>query len=179
MKSIISIIMCASILVGCSGKESSDVVATGTTQPDVSVLSATLVKPSNIVEITTTTTIPTTTIKVPATTTTVKKTTTTKPKPTTTSTTIEEQEVEATIPPTTKATGRNWDAVAKCESGGNWSINTGNGFYGGLQFSLSSWRAVGGTGYPHQASKAEQINRAEKLLAMQGRGAWPHCGKFL
>lgn len=176
MKYIICVLACASILVGCSGKESSDVVATGTTQPDVSVLSATLVKPSGVIETTiveTTTTVPAT---VPMTTTTVKKTTTTKLKPKST-TTLTPAEPEVTT--TTKVTGHNWDAVAKCESGGNWSINTGNGFYGGVQFSLSSWRAVGGTGYPHQASKAEQINRAEKLLALQGRGAWPHCGKYL
>lgn len=72
-----------------------------------------------------------------------------------------------------------WDRLAQCESSGNWSINTGNGYYGGLQFSLSSWRAVGGTGYPHQASKAEQINRAEKLQAIQGWGAWPACTEKL
>ena len=68
-----------------------------------------------------------------------------------------------------------WDRLAQCESSGNWSINTGNGYYGGLQFSLSSWRAVGGQGYPHQASKSEQIARAEKLQAIQGWGAWPAC----
>jgi hypothetical protein len=72
-----------------------------------------------------------------------------------------------------------WDRLAMCESTGNWSINTGNGFYGGLQFTLSSWRAVGGSGYPHQASKAEQIQRAEKLLAIQGWGAWPACSAKL
>ncbi len=68
-----------------------------------------------------------------------------------------------------------WDRLAQCEAGGNWSINTGNGYYGGLQFSLGSWQAVGGTGYPHQNSRAEQILRAEKLLAIQGWGAWPAC----
>ena len=73
------------------------------------------------------------------------------------------------------ATGSVWDQLAKCESGGNWAINTGNGFYGGLQFTLSSWKATGGSGYPHQASREEQIMRAEKLLAMQGWGAWPAC----
>ena len=71
----------------------------------------------------------------------------------------------------------SWDAIAACESGGNWAINTGNGFYGGLQFTLTSWKAVGGTGYPHQASKAEQIARAEKLQDIQGWGAWPVCSK--
>lgn len=73
----------------------------------------------------------------------------------------------------------DWDAVAQCESGGNWHINTGNGYYGGLQFSLSSWRYVGGTGYPHEHSRETQIHFAEILLAKQGRGAWPHCGKYL
>lgn len=72
-----------------------------------------------------------------------------------------------------------WDRVAQCESGGNWSINTGNGFYGGLQFALSSWRWVGGSGYPHRASKAEQIRRAEILLARQGWRAWPSCSRQL
>lgn len=73
----------------------------------------------------------------------------------------------------------DWDRLAQCESGGNWSINTGNGYYGGLQFSLQSWQAVGGSGYPHQASKEEQINRASKLQAIQGWGAWPACSARL
>lgn len=71
--------------------------------------------------------------------------------------------------------GGVWDRLAQCEAGGNWSINTGNGYYGGLQFTLGSWRAVGGTGYPHQASKSEQIARGEILKARQGWGAWPAC----
>lgn len=75
--------------------------------------------------------------------------------------------------------GGVWDRLAACESGGNWSINTGNGYYGGLQFSLGSWQGVGGSGYPHQASKAEQIVRAEQLLARQGWGAWPACSAKL
>ncbi|MBO0651760.1 transglycosylase family protein [Streptomyces triculaminicus] len=72
-----------------------------------------------------------------------------------------------------------WDKVAQCEAGGNWSINTQNGFYGGLQFSKSSWDAAGGgkyASYPHQATKAQQILVAERLLALQGPGAWPNCG---
>src|SRR5690606_30673422 len=60
-----------------------------------------------------------------------------------------------------------WDRLAQCESRGNWSINTGNGHYGGLQFTLQSWRGVGGTGYPHEHTRAEQILRAERLLALQ------------
>ena len=75
--------------------------------------------------------------------------------------------------------GSVWDRLAQCEASGNWGINTGNGYYGGLQFTLSSWRAVGGSGYPHQASKSEQIARAEKLLAIQGWGAWPACSAKL
>lgn len=71
----------------------------------------------------------------------------------------------------------NWDAVAACESGGNWSITTGNGFYGGLQFTLSTWRANGGTGMPNQATRAEQIRVANNVLNTQGIGAWPICGK--
>ncbi|TLS40363.1 LysM peptidoglycan-binding domain-containing protein [Streptomyces montanus] len=80
------------------------------------------------------------------------------------------------------ASASEWDAVAQCESGGNWSINTGNGYYGGLQFSSSTWAAYGGTQYAStadQASKAQQIQVAEKVLASQGKGAWPVCGKGL
>lgn len=75
------------------------------------------------------------------------------------------------------ASGGVWDRVATCESGGNWSTNTGNGFYGGLQFTMQSWRGVGGTGRPDQASREEQISRAEKLQAVQGFGAWPVCSR--
>ncbi|MFJ8611186.1 transglycosylase family protein [Streptomyces sp. NPDC093675] len=80
------------------------------------------------------------------------------------------------------ATASEWDAVAQCESGGNWSINTGNGFYGGLQFTNSTWAAYGGTAYASRAdlaSKSQQIATAEKVLAGQGKGAWPVCGKGL
>lgn len=66
-----------------------------------------------------------------------------------------------------------WDQLAQCEAGGNWGINTGNGYYGGLQFSMSSWQAVGGQGYPHQASRETQIAMGERLRAAQGWGAWP------
>ena len=80
------------------------------------------------------------------------------------------------------ATASEWDTVAQCESGGNWSINTGNGYYGGLQFSASTWAAYGGTAYAaqaNQASKSQQIAVAEKVLASQGKGAWPVCGTGL
>ena len=73
--------------------------------------------------------------------------------------------------------GVNWDAVARCESGGNWSIATGNGYYGGLQFTMGTWRANGGTGSPHQASREDQIRVAENVLRTQGIGAWPVCGR--
>lgn len=69
-----------------------------------------------------------------------------------------------------------WDEVAQCESGGNWSINTGNGYYGGLQFSQSTWQAYGGSGRADQASKSEQIRVAQATLQGQGPGAWPVCG---
>ncbi|MGW4384836.1 transglycosylase family protein, partial [Kitasatospora sp. NPDC004531] len=71
-----------------------------------------------------------------------------------------------------------WDKVAQCESTGNWSIDSGNGFYGGLQFTSSTWAAFGGTAYAPQANlatKAQQIAVAEKVLASQGPGAWPVC----
>ncbi|MDT0609950.1 transglycosylase family protein [Streptomyces lancefieldiae] len=80
------------------------------------------------------------------------------------------------------ATESEWDAVAQCEAGGNWSINTGNGYYGGLQFSASTWAAYGGTQYAataDQATKAQQIEIGEKVLAGQGKGAWPSCGTGL
>lgn len=75
--------------------------------------------------------------------------------------------------------GSVWDRLASCESGGNWSINTGNGYYGGVQFSAATWRAVGGTGLPHQHSKAEQIKRAQILQARSGWGQWPACSSML
>ncbi|MCV7249157.1 transglycosylase family protein [Mycobacterium koreense] len=70
----------------------------------------------------------------------------------------------------------DWDAVAACESGGNWGTNTGNGYYGGLQFAPGTWSANGGAGLPHNASREEQIRVAENVLATQGIGAWPVCG---
>ncbi|ORA39858.1 transglycosylase family protein [Mycobacterium aquaticum] len=70
----------------------------------------------------------------------------------------------------------NWDAIAACESGGNWSTDTGNGAYGGLQFKPATWAAHGGVGSPATASREEQIRVAENVLATQGLGAWPKCG---
>jgi uncharacterized protein YabE (DUF348 family) len=73
-----------------------------------------------------------------------------------------------------------WDQLAQCESGGNWAINTGNGYYGGLQFNIDTWRAYGGTGYPHENSRETQIAVATRLRdANGGYGAWPHCSQQL
>lgn len=109
-----------------------------------------------------------TTTTIPPTTTTTHyhppSTTTTAPKPV------------ATEPP--RSGSVNWDAIAECESGGNWSINTGNGYYGGLQFDLQTWRGTGGTGYPHEHSREEQIHRAEILYASRGVSPWPSCGRY-
>jgi LysM repeat protein len=77
----------------------------------------------------------------------------------------------------TPASATNWDAIAQCESGGNWSTNTGNGFYGGLQFTQSTWKAYGGSGSAQNASREEQIAVAERVLQGQGIHAWPVCGK--
>jgi LysM repeat protein len=84
--------------------------------------------------------------------------------------------------PASAAGPNDWDAVAQCESGGNWAVNTGNGYYGGLQFSQSTWAAHGGTAYASRAdlaTKAQQIAVAERTLDAQGPGAWPTCGKGL
>ncbi len=77
--------------------------------------------------------------------------------------------------------GSVWDQLAQCESGGDWSINTGNGYYGGLQFNLSTWQAYGGTGYPHEHSREEQIAVAIKVRDANGGsyGSWPHCAAQL
>jgi Transglycosylase-like domain len=92
-----------------------------------------------------------------------------------------------TPPPSTAPTRRPaatysgdsvWDDLAKCESGGNWSINTGNGYYGGLQFSYSTWHGYGGgefAEYPHEATREEQIIVAERLRAARGYQPWPAC----
>ncbi|QUQ69498.1 LysM peptidoglycan-binding domain-containing protein [Kutzneria sp. CA-103260] len=79
------------------------------------------------------------------------------------------------------APSADWDAVAKCESGGNWAINTGNGFYGGLQFTASTWRAYGGAAYAptaNLASRDAQIAVANRVLAAQGPHAWPNCFRY-
>jgi len=73
-----------------------------------------------------------------------------------------------------------WDKIAACESGGNWATNTGNGYYGGLQFSLGTWQAYGGSGLPSNASRETQIAIATKVRdASGGYGAWPGCAASL
>ncbi len=89
---------------------------------------------------------------------------------------------EEPVAPTTNyaSGGTVWDALAECESGGNWAINTGNGYYGGLQFSLSTWQSYGGPGMPHEQSRETQIMIAERVRAATGGyGSWPHCSQSL
>ena len=80
-------------------------------------------------------------------------------------------------PATSPRSGRNWDAVAQCESGGNWHINTGNGYYGGLQFLQSTWEAYGGLKY---AARADLASREQQIAIADTMGTshWPHCGKY-
>jgi len=83
------------------------------------------------------------------------------------------------LSPTAQAAGSVWDGVAACESGGNWAISTGNGYYGGVQFSASTWSEFGGNRYAgtaNRASRGAQIAIARRVLAVQGPGAWPVCG---
>ncbi len=87
----------------------------------------------------------------------------------------------AAAPAANYASGSSvWDSLAACESGGNWAINTGNGYYGGLQFNLGTWQAYGGTGLPSANSREAQIAVAERLRAATGGyGSWPHCSSVL
>jgi hypothetical protein len=148
--------------------------------PSIDALRATVVVDTTVpVEITTTTVAPVTTVtEAPAPTTTAPKPvvttaapTTTAPRPTTT-TTVERVLGDPASPAT-------WDALAECESGGDWDLNTGNGYYGGLQFSQASWENVGGTGLPSDASKSTQIEMGKRLQARQGWAAWPTCAREL
>ncbi|CAM3979638.1 hypothetical protein SMNI109538_23360 [Smaragdicoccus niigatensis] len=97
------------------------------------------------------------------------------PKPTTT----EPERTQNFAPPPAPVTGNsNWDALAQCEATGNWQINSGNGFYGGLQFTQGTWQAYGGGAYAPRAdlaSRDQQIAIAERVLNGQGWGAWPAC----
>jgi hypothetical protein len=130
---------------------------------------------SILVATTTTTTAP------PTTTTTAPPTTTTTAPPTTTTTAAPVE------PPPDSGSGQlgdpyyypSWDALAECESGSNWQINTGNGYYGGLQFSARSWQSVGGTGLPHEHSRETQIAMAIRLWENGGWGHWPSCSSQL
>jgi hypothetical protein len=83
----------------------------------------------------------------------------------------------AIAPAASADSGSAWDRLAQCESGGNWAINTGNGYYGGLQFNLGTWRSYGGTSRPDLVSREQQIAVAERVRdASGGYGAWPVCG---
>lgn len=88
----------------------------------------------------------------------------------------EAYEFVESLPPETIAV---WDALAQCETNSEWSKNTGNGFLGGLQFTLDSWQEVGGEGQPEQTPREEQIYRADKLRQLQGWTAWPACSAQL
>jgi hypothetical protein len=77
-----------------------------------------------------------------------------------------------------QAAVRRWQGVANCESGGNWRANTGNGYYGGLQFSLSTWRAYGGGGYPHANPAWRQAQIADRVRTQSGLHHWPNCGRY-
>lgn len=99
--------------------------------------------------------------------------------PSVSSTPVRSTPVQSTVNVPDPASSINWDAVAQCESSGDWQIDTGNGFYGGLQFTESTWLAYGGgkyASYANEASKAEQETVANAVLAGQGIGAWPVCG---
>jgi len=85
----------------------------------------------------------------------------------------------AAPPRSAPAPSPTWDAMAQCESNGNWHINTGNGYAGGLQFTPSTWRAHGGQGAPEHATREQQIAVAERVLATQGWNAWPVCSREL
>ncbi len=90
--------------------------------------------------------------------------------------------LSSTLSSAEAATGKTWNRLANCESGGNWHINTGNGYYGGVQFNSGTWLAYGGGKYASRAdlaSRTEQIAIAEKVLKNQGWGAWPACSASL
>ena len=115
----------------------------------------------------------------PPTTTTLPPTTTTAPPP-------PPPPPPAPVAPAASGTGyadpnnpAAWDRLAQCESGGNWALDTGNGYYGGIQFSLSSWRSVGGSGYTNQASRETQIAMGQRLWNQGGWSHWPSCSSQL
>ena len=168
------------------GDESDKVEAAADTETSLVALrreapAADLARARGQASLRTTTTLPPTT----TTTTTAPPTTTTTEAPTTTTTEAPPPPAEDPAPPSTgggfgdPGDYATWDALAQCESGGNWSINTGNGYYGGLQFSASTWSAVGGSGLPHEHSRETQIHFGQILQARSGWGQWPHCSSQL
>jgi uncharacterized protein YabE (DUF348 family) len=105
-----------------------------------------------------------------------------QPAPSNTSTTSSGSSGGGGATPPPDSSGRNWDAVAQCESGGNWQINTGNGFYGGLQFDIGTWLSNGGGAYAPRAdlaSREQQIAIANKVADARGSSPWPVCGQYL
>jgi len=122
---------------------------------------------------------PTTRAPAPAPTTTAAPTTTRPPATTTTTTTAPARASSEGYAYDDPRSTQVWYDLAACESGGRWSIDSGNGYYGGLQFSLGAWESVGGTGYPHEHPAATQIEMGRRLQARQGWGAWPHCSEKL
>ncbi len=125
----------------------------------------------------TTTAAPTTTTAAPTTTTAAPTTTTVAP--TTTTAAPDSNSIWVTVNGKKVPSPAMFSQLAVCESGGNWSINTGNGYYGGLQFSQRSWTAVGGQGRADQNTAGEQIYRGQQLWLLQGWGAWPSCTRQL
>jgi resuscitation-promoting factor RpfB len=112
--------------------------------------------------------------------------TTAAPAPTTTTTAPPPPPPAPAVQPAASGSGyadpnnpAAWDRLAQCESGGNWAADTGNGYYGGIQFSLSSWRAVGGAGYPNDASRETQIAMGQRLWNQGGWSHWPACSSQL
>jgi hypothetical protein len=128
---------------------------------------------------TTTTAAPTTTAAKPRIATLIAPSTTTTRPPATTTTTAAPVAAARVATRPDPAAQSTWEQLARCESNGNWSADTGNGYFGGLQFALATWRGLGGTGYPHQASKATQIAMGKKLYQRSGWAAWPGCQRKL
>lgn len=151
-----------------------------TTEAPPVVVDVTVAKATVFVAEPATTAKPTTTTTAKPTTTTAKPTTTTTAKPTTTTTAAPPAAVTTAGAPDPNATA-TWDRLAQCESGGRWNAvsepRSGQQYYGGLQFSLSTWEHFGGTGRPDQASKDEQIAVGKRVQAKQGWGAWPSCAR--
>jgi hypothetical protein len=148
--------------------------AAETSRADVEALTAALTPPTTVAPPTTTTTVPPTT------------TTTAPPPPPTTVPPAPAPAPAPSVQPNASGSGYNdpnnpaaWDRLAQCESGGNWAANTGNGYYGGIQFSLGSWQGVGGSGRPDQASRETQIAMGQRLWNQGGWGHWPACSSKL